>query len=142
MAGALGGNHDHVDVLGRLDAAVVDVEAVSKGQGFALGQVGLDALLVQGSLLFVVDQDHDHVGNLGGLVAVHDLHALSLSLGPALGAGIQADYHVHTAFLQIQRVCVALGAVADDGNGLACQLLEITVLLIKNSLHCNVPLSL
>ena len=39
VAGALGGAHDDVHVLGGLDVAVVDVEAVGKGQGVAGLQV-------------------------------------------------------------------------------------------------------
>ena len=37
--------------------------------------------------------------------------------------------------LQIQRMCVSLAAVADDGNGLALQQRQITILLIKNFSH-------
>src|SRR5699024_6579861 len=72
VAGALGGDHDDVDILGGLDAAEVDVEAVGKGQGLALGEVGLDALFIQGRLLFVVDKNHDDVGGFGGLGGGHD----------------------------------------------------------------------
>ena len=36
---------------------------------------------------------------------------------------------------------MALAAVADDGNGLACELLQIAILLIKNSCHDKLPLS-
>jgi hypothetical protein len=32
-------------------------------------------------------------------------------------------------------VSVALGAVADDGNGLAGKLLQVTILLVENSVH-------
>ena len=46
VAGALGGAHDDVDILGGLDVAVVDVEAVGKGQGVAGLEVILDVLLV------------------------------------------------------------------------------------------------
>ena len=42
---------------------------VGEGQGLALGEVGLDALLVELGLLLVVDEDHDDVGGLGGLGA-------------------------------------------------------------------------
>ena len=139
VAGALGGDHDDVHVLGGLDAAEVDVEAVGEGQSLAGSQVGLDALLVQGGLLLVVNQDHDDIGGLGGFRGGHDGHALGFGLGPALGAGVQTDDDVHAALLQVKSVGVTLGAVADDGNGLAGQLLKVTVLLIKNTVHGNYP---
>ena len=110
---------------------------MGEGQGLAGGQVGLDAVLIQGGLLLVIDEDHDDVGGLGGLGSGHDGHALGLGLGPALGAVVQAHDDVDAALLQIQRVGMALRAVADDGNGLAGQLLKVTVLLIENAIHFN-----
>ena len=66
VAGALGGDHEHVHVRGRYDLAEVDVEAVGERQGLALGQVGRDILLVHIRLLLVGDQDHDDIGGLSG----------------------------------------------------------------------------
>ena len=139
--GPLGGDHDDVDVLGGLDAAEVDVEAVGEGQGLALGQVGLDGLLVELGLLLIVDEDHDDVGVLGRVGGGHDGEALALGLGPALAALVEAHNNLHAALLQVQRVSVALGAVADDGDGLAVESLKVAVLLIENSCHDNLPLS-
>ena len=110
----------------------MDVEAVGEHERLAGGEVGGNALLVEGSLLLVVDEDHDDVGSLGSLGARHDLETLSLGLCPALGALVQADDHVDAGILQVQCMGMALGAVADDGDGLAGQLLQIAVLLIKN----------
>ena len=138
---ALRRDHDDVDVLRRLDAAEVNVKAVCKCQGLALGQVRLNALFVQCSLLFIVDENHDDVRSLCSLGACHDLEALCLGLCPALGAFIQTDNNVNAAVLQVQCMCVTLRAVADDGNGLACELLQIAILLIKNSCHDKLPLS-
>ena len=46
VTGALGGGHKHVHAGGRHDLLVADVEAVGKGQGVALLQIGGDILLV------------------------------------------------------------------------------------------------
>ena len=112
---------------------------MGKGQGLALGEVGLDGLLVELGLLLVVDEDHDDIGGLGGGGGGHDGEALALGPGPALAALIEAHDDLHAAVLQVQRVGVALGAVADDGHRLVCQLLEIAVLLIENSCHDVLP---
>ena len=101
-----------------------------------------DALLVQGSLLLVVDQDHNDVGSLGSLGGGHNRQPLGLGLGPALGAVVQADDNIHAAVLQVQGMGMALGAIADDGDGLAGELLQITVLLVENAVHKNyLPIS-
>ena len=56
------------------------------------------------------------VGGLGGVGGGHDLEAGGFGLRPALAAGVQADHDVDARIAQIQRVRVALAAVADDGD--------------------------
>ena len=141
VAGALGSDHDNVNVLGGLDAAEVDVEAVCKSQSLALGQVGLDALLVELCLLLVVDEDHNDISNLCSLCSGHNLETLLLGLCPALAALVQTYDYFNAAVLEVECVSVALGAVTDDSNGLAAQSLQIAVLLIENSCHNKLPLS-
>ena len=135
MTGAFGRNHDHIHILGRLDTAEMDVEAVGEGQGLSFGQIGLDGFLVKSRLLFIVDEDHDDVGNLCRLGAGHDLHSLSFGLCPALGAFVKTDDHIHAAVFQVQSVGVTLGAVTDNRNGFAFELLQIAILLIENPCH-------
>ena len=135
MAGALGGNHNDVDILGRHNAAVVDVEAVGEGQGLALGQIRCNALLVQLGLLLIIDQNHDDVGVLGGVGGGHDLETGGLSLGPALAALVQTDNDFYAGVVEIQGMGMTLGTIADDGHGLAVELLQIAVLLIVDVLH-------
>ena len=130
VTGGLGGDHDDVDVLGRHDAAVVDVEAVSEGDGLTGGEVRLDVLLVHLGLKLVVDEDHDDVCPLGGLRVGDDLETLSLGLGLGLGALVETDLDVDAGVLEVQRVRVTLGAVADDGDLLAVKLGNVTVGLV------------
>ena len=49
VAGALGGCHEHVHVSGRRDLLITDIEAVSKGQSLAGGQVRSDVLGIHGT---------------------------------------------------------------------------------------------
>ena len=135
VARALRRDHHDVDVCRRLDAAEVDVEAVREGEDHARAQVGLDVLLIHRSLLLVVDEDHDHVGDLRGLGGGHDGQAGGLGLRPTLGALVQRDDDVAAGVPEVQRVCVALGAVADDGNLLAAEHVEIAVLRVKHLCH-------
>ena len=130
MARALRGAHDDVDVLGSLDVAVVDVEAVGEGQGVAGLQVGSDVLLVDLGLQLVGNEDHDDVAFLGGLVHGGDLQAGLFGLSPALGALAQADAHVDAGIHEVEGMGMALGAVTDDGDLLALDDLRIDVVFV------------
>ena len=54
MAGALGGDHQHVHVGGRNDLLEVDIEAMGKHQSVAGFQVGGNVLLIDIGLDLVV----------------------------------------------------------------------------------------
>ena len=137
MAGALGGSHEHIDTLWWDDLLIADVEAVGKGQGVAVLQIGGDVSLVHIGLDFVVDEHHHDVAPLGGLRHGHDLQAVLLRHSPALGAGAQADTYVTAGILQVQGVGMALGAVADDGDLLPVEIVDVTVLCVIHLCHCN-----
>ena len=130
VARALGGAHDDVDVLGGLDVAVVDVEAVREGEGVAGLEVVLDVLLVDLGLSLVGGEDHDDVRLLGGGVHVDDLEAGLAGLLGGLGALAEADADVAAGVHEVQRVGVALGAVADDGDLLVLDDLGLAVVLV------------
>ncbi len=119
VAGALRRNHHHVDILGRLDAAEMDIEAVRKREDHAGAQIRLDVLVIHRCLLFVVDQNHDHVRDLGGFRRGHDSQTGVLRLLPALAAFIQRDDHIAAGIAKIQRMRMTLRTIADDGNLLA-----------------------
>ena len=57
----------------------------------------------------------------------------SLGLGDAARARPQADDHVDAGVLQVQRVGVALGAVADDRDGLAVEQGEVRVVVVEHA---------
>ena len=54
------------------------------------------------------------------------------ALADRVGVRAQADHHVHAGVLQVERVGVALGAVAEDGHGLAVELREVGVLVVDH----------
>ena len=67
------------------------------------------------------------VAAAGGLGDVEDLEPGGLCLGLALRVRPQADDHRHAGVLQVQRVGVPLGAVAEHGNGLPVELRKVGV---------------
>jgi hypothetical protein len=93
----------------------MDGEAVAEDQGLALGEVGQDVALVDGRLLHIGQADEDHVGATDRLGGVVHLEAVLLRDRARFRAGIEADDHVASAVLQVQRVGVALRAVTQHG---------------------------
>ena len=68
------------------------------------------------------------VAAAGGFGDVEHLEAGLFGLGAAGGVRAQADDDVDPGVLQVERVGVALGAVAEDGDGLAVEQREVGVL--------------
>ena len=132
VAGALGRDHDDVHVLGRDDRLEVDGEPVAEEQRLALTQVRRDVLLVAGGLLGVGQRDHDDVGALHGLGGRDDFEALFAGDRDGLGAFVEADDDVAAAVLEVQRVGVALGAEAEDGEGFVLEHAEVGVFVGVN----------
>ena len=130
MARPLGRDHKHVHVLGGFDLAEVDIEAVGEQQGLAGPQMGLDIPFVHGSLMFVRQQDHDHVGLFGGLGGGKGLEAVLLGKLVIGTAGALADDDVDARIAQILRMGMALAAVTEDGHGLALEHVEVGVLFV------------
>jgi hypothetical protein len=132
VARALGRDECHGDVRRRLDLAVVHGEAVAEEQHVALGDALGDRALVDLAVQLVGRQDHDEIALRGGLRHAGDLQARALRLLNRRGALAQAYDDVHTGVLEVQRVGMALGAVADDGHGLALQETEIGVVVVEH----------
>src|SRR5580704_45947 len=90
VAGPLGRDQHHVEVLARLDLLEVHVEAVREQQRRALLEVGLDAL-VELLLRGVRDQDRHEIRALHGILGLLDLQSRLLRLLPSRAALAHAD---------------------------------------------------
>ena len=141
MAGALGGDHDDVVAGGDLNVAVADVEAVREEEGGAFLQVGGDLLGVDVALDLVGQQHGDDVALGDGLGHVLDLEASGLSLGPRGGTGAQADDHVNSGILQVQRVSVTLRTVTNDGNLLGLDQRQVCAVIVADLCHFHFSFS-
>src|SRR5581483_8485790 len=129
VARALGRDHDDVDVRRRLDQAEMDAQAVGKQQAFAGREVGGDILFVNARLLHVGQADHDDVGATHGLAGVENLESVLGRDGPRLGAGIKADDDLAAGVLEVKGMGMALGAIAEHGEGFIGENAEIGVLV-------------
>jgi hypothetical protein len=129
VAGALGGDEDHVDVGRDLDEAEMDGQTVRENEGLALGKVGGDVVGINVGLLHVGETDEDDVGLLHGLAGRDDGESVFLGDGLGLRAFVEADDDLDAGVLQVEGVRVALGAVAEHGDGLVFEEAEIGVLV-------------
>jgi len=127
VAGALGGDHDDVDVLGRYDRLVKDGEAMAEEQGLAGLEVRGNVLLVDRGDDEVGDGHHDDVRLLHGFGRVKNLEAELLGDRAALALGVEADDDLDAALLEIEGMGVSLGAEADHGAGLPLEKLQVGI---------------
>ena len=134
VAGALRGDHADVDARRRLDLVEVDREAVGEHEQVAVGDPVGDLRVPDLGLLLVGEQDHHDVAAAGGVGDVEHLEAGGLGLRAAGGVGAQPDDDVDAGVLQVERVGVALRAVAEDRDGLALEGREVGVVVVEHSL--------
>lgn len=142
VAGTLRRCHEHVHASRGHNLLVADVEAVREGNRLALGQVGGNVLLVHVRLTLIVDENHDDIRLLRGFRNGHHVEAVLDCHGPAFAALAQTHDDVHAGIAQVQRVGMTLRAVADDGDGLAGQLVQVTILFIVHFCHSRILLLL
>ena len=115
----------------------MDAEAVREHQGLAGSEVRRDVALIERSLNVVGNQNHHHVGDFGGLGGVEDGESGGLRLGAALAVGGKTHHNIETGIPQVQGVCVALAAIADDGDLFPLQRGDVSVLFVEALWHEN-----
>ena len=107
-------DHDHVVARRRLDAPVMDVEPVGEEQCGARSQVRRDVGLVDRGLDLVRKQKRDDLGAGGRLGDRADGEPRFLGGSPRAAALPEPDLDLDARVVQVQGMCVALAAVADD----------------------------
>ena len=130
MPRPFGRDHEHIDIVRRHHLPKVNVKPVGKGEGIARFEIGADIGFVHGLLDFVVDQDHHDVPPLAGLGHIGYLQPSGLGLSAPLATRAQAHHHLDAALRQVERMRVALTAVADDGHGLVREQIEVGVVVV------------
>src|SRR5579885_3271321 len=116
MARSFGRRKKYIYARRRLNGAIADVKSVGKGQRLARLQVLRDFFVVELALRFIRRENHDDVGPCGGIGNRGDFKSglLCLVNGPARSR--QPDAHMHTGVLKVERMGMALRAVADVGH--------------------------
>ena len=98
-------------------------------------EVGADLVGIEFGRGLIGDQDHDHVGPLGGFGDGGDFKAGLLRLGDGLGVGGEADFDLDAGVLEVEGVCVPLGAVADDGYLFRLDEGEVGIVIVVGRRH-------
>src|SRR6266403_5667746 len=116
VAGSLGSDHGDVDVGGRLDGAEANVEAVREHEGLAGLEIWRNGVAIEFGLLGVRCKNHDHIGPSRGFGGRIDGEAFFFGFGAGGAALGKSHADRYATVTQIERMCVALRAVADDGD--------------------------
>ncbi len=115
----------------------MNVEAVCERKSGTRLHISLQVFIPNRGLMFIGRKDHDDVGPSSGFLVRQNLEACAFSLGCGRRTGTQRDGHVLDAAVpQVLRMGVALAAIADDGNVLVFDQLQISVTVIINA-HFN-----
>ena len=132
VARALRRDHQHVEVLARLDQVEVDVEAVREHQRRALLHVRRELVAVDVGLQLVRRQHHDDVGPFRGLGDRQHLDAGSFSALAAEAEPVRraTATSFDAGIAQVEGVGVALAAIADDGDLLALDQVDVGVAIV------------
>src|SRR5439155_3111705 len=139
MTGNLGRDQREVDVLGGVDGAEADVEAVREHQGLPRTERRLHRLAVELRLAGVGGQDHDDVGFRRRAGRGKDTESLGLRPCARAASVGQAYHHLLAAVAEVQGVGVPLAAVAEDGNPQPAAVLEVRILVVIDLGHGSIP---
>ena len=135
MARAFGGYHEDIDVVGRDDLLEVDIEAVGKGQGTARSEVIPDFVFIYVGLFFIGNKDHGDVRTGDGFGDGLDGKTGFTGFFCRFAPFIEADGDIDPAVAEVERMGVALAAVADDSDFLSFHSFPIDILIIKHFCH-------
>ena len=139
MSRRLGRNHGHVDIFGRVNRSIANVEPVSKHQHFAGGKTWRDLFFVYGRLCGIGREQHDDVGPCGGIGIGFHRKARADRFLPRLALRMQPNTDGAAAVPQIQGVCVALRTVSDNGDFLGLNQREVCGIVVMNRSHSFAP---
>jgi hypothetical protein len=105
---------------------------VGEHQEVARGDPIADLALPELGLLLVREQDHHDVALARRVGDRGHAKAVALRLFDRGGVLAEADHYVDAGVLQVQRMGVALRAIAEDGHGLSVELREIGVIVVDH----------
>ncbi|CAI8425977.1 MAG: Uncharacterised protein [Cyanobium sp. ARS6] len=108
---------------------------MGKAENLASAQMLSDFLVVDLFLELIGQQHHDPVRFGRSVGNAQHFKAVGSGLVSGTASLIKAHHHVHAAVLEVQRVGMALGAIADDGDRFAAEQRKICIGVVKKLSH-------
>lgn len=142
MPRSLGSDHVYVNILGRNNLTEVNIEAVSKQEGLAGLEIGLDILTIHLRLMLVGQQNHDDVGSSGRFGGGHGSETMFPGKLVVGTARTLTHDDVDAGVTQILGMGMPLAAVADDGNGLALKIIQVGILFVIGFHDCSLQIQI
>ena len=134
VARALRRDHQDVEIRAGIEQVEVHVEAMREHQRGALFHVVVQMLAVDIALQFIGGEHHDKVRPFGGIGDFHHFEAGGLGFFGGSRALAQRDGDILDAgILQVQRMGVALAAIADDDDLFALDQVQVGVAIVINT---------
>jgi hypothetical protein len=134
VAGPFRRHHQHVDIGARLDEVEMHVEPMGEHQGGTVLHVAGEMIAIDVGLDLVGREHHDHIGPFRGLRDLHHGKLLALRLLGRARALPKGDRDVlHARIAKIERMRMALAAIADDGDLLALDEIDVGIPVIINT---------
>ncbi|GHO81620.1 hypothetical protein KSD_93910 [Ktedonobacter sp. SOSP1-85] len=96
----------------------MQAKAVCHHEHLAIGQVGLNILLIDRALVLIGDQQHNNIRLSSGLAGQNRLPAMSDSPRAALARLGEANYYFIAAVAQVEGMGMSLAAIPNDGDPL------------------------
>src|SRR5207302_10707984 len=116
MAGRFGRDHGNVNGFRRFDRAKTDVEAVREHERLARLEVWLNRVAIEFRLLRVRSKNHDDIGPSRSLCRRVNGQPFLLGFGARSAGFGETHSDLNSAIAQVQRMCMSLRAVANDGH--------------------------
>ena len=130
MTGAFGRDHEYVYRLCGNDLFEMNVETVRERKVFAFRQVGRNGFFINIRHFFIGRKHHYDVRFFSGFRNGEHFKTRFFGDGPRSAALIESDNDLDAAVAQIERVRMPLRAVADDGDRLFLQKIQIAVAFV------------
>ena len=110
----------------------MNVETVSEHDVLTFAHMWLDFIRPKHGLFLIRDEDHDNVCPLRNLAWAHDREAFGFSFWLRRRRGLQSNPDFYAIVFQVERVGMALAAIADNTDLFALDKGEVCILLIIN----------
>src|SRR6476659_3664664 len=134
VARPLGRYHQHVEIGARFDQIEMHVKAVREHQRRTVFHIFSKVIAINVALQLVGRQHHHHVRPFCRLGNLHDLEFFGFGFLHAGRALTQRHCNFfYAAITQIERVRVALASIADDGDLLAFDQVQVGVAIVVDT---------